>query len=128
MSINNRPKAGNKGGTFPYNKSVLTGLQQIADNTAKIAGLEDVIPPSTPTTVEDVVPANAGSTTTGVKGFSILFEGTGGTWGGVAVDSGYISSKVAPEGGRLNGQAYTVPTAADPNFPNSPRVLIEYIS
>jgi hypothetical protein len=39
MSINNRPTEGNKGGTFPYNKSVLKGLQKIADNTGGIGNL-----------------------------------------------------------------------------------------
>jgi len=81
------------------------------------------------TTVQNASSGAAGTTTAGVKGYSIQFEGTGGTLNTVPVDSGYSSGKAAPLGNVFTaGQDYVVPNAADPNFPNSPRVLIEYIT
>ena len=60
--------------------------------------------------------------------FSILFEGTGGTWETIPVDSGYKTSKAASLSNTLSSQNYVVPNVADVNFPFSPRVLIEYIT
>jgi hypothetical protein len=81
------------------------------------------------TTVANATPAAAGTTAAGVKGYSIQFEGTGGTLNTVPMDSGYSSGKAAPLGNVFTaGQAYVVPNVADVNFPNSPRVLIEYIT
>ncbi|MHA1166304.1 MAG: hypothetical protein ACTSRU_00670 [Candidatus Hodarchaeales archaeon] len=82
----------------------------------------------TPSTVENAVGGAAGSTASGVKGFSIQFEGAGGTLGGVPVDSGYSTGKAASLGNTLLSQAYVVPNVADVAFPNSPRVLIEYVT
>lgn len=112
----------------------LNGLQQaITDVSSWCEGASGIINilsgnTETPSTVENATSGGAGSTTAGVKGFSILFEGDGGVWGGVAVDSGYISSKSASLGNTLDAQAYTVPNVADADFPNSPRVLIEYVT
>lgn len=109
-------------------------LQALADINSWCAGAGATIATilegnsEIPTTVEDIVPANAGSTTNGVKAFSILFEGTGGTFGGVAVDSGYSSGKAASLSNGLASENYVVPNVADAAFPNSPRVLIEYIT
>ena len=92
-----------------------------------VDGLEDT--PVAGTTVQNNVPAAAGTTTAGVKGYSIQFEGTGGTLNTVPMDSGYSSGKAAPLGNVFtSGQAYVVPNVADPNFAFSPRVLIEYIT
>jgi hypothetical protein len=81
-----------------------------------------------PSTVENTSSGAVDSTNAGVKGFSILFEGSGGSLGGVPVISGYISSKAASLGNSLAAQAYVVPNAADATFPNSPRVVIEYVT
>lgn len=82
----------------------------------------------TPTTVQDIVPANPGTTTAGVKAFSIMFEGTGGSFGGVPVNSGYTTGKAASLSNTLDAEAYVVPNVADPAFPLSPRVIIEYVA
>ena len=113
-------------------------LQAISDVSSWCGGagttlvaIDDVLggTPVVGTTVVNATPSAAGTTSSGVKGYSIQFEGTGGTLNTVPMDSGYSSGKAAPLGNVFTvGQAYVVPNAADPNFPNSPRVLIEYIT
>ena len=96
-----------------------------------LVAIEDLLgnTPVVGTTVANATPAAAGTTTAGVKGYSIQFEGTGGALNGVPMDSGYSSGKGGPLGNVFSaGQAYVVPNVADPAFPNSPRVLIEYIT
>jgi len=82
----------------------------------------------TPSTVQNATSGGAGTTTAGVKGFSILFEGSGGTLNGVPVQSGYIKSVTPSLGNELGSEAYVVPNVADPDFPLSPRVVISYVS
>lgn len=81
----------------------------------------------TPMTIVDSV-GPTGTTPARVKSFSILFEGTGGALNGVPVVSGYENSKSASLGNTISSEAYTAPTVADPAFPNSPRVVISYVS
>lgn len=106
------------------------GVQALINIEAAVQNIDATLSGNTetPSTVENTTSGGAGSTTAGVKGFSILFEGSGGTLGGVAVDSGYSTSKSATLGNELGSQAYVVPNVADVAFPNSPRVLIEYVS
>lgn len=112
----------------------LAGLNQaISDVTSWCGGVANLISVitgnvETPSTVQDTTPAAAGTTNAGVKGFSILFEGTGGTLNGVPVVSGYVSSKDASLGNTLSSESYVVPNVADPNFANSPRVVITYVT
>lgn len=80
----------------------------------------------TPSVVENTTSGGAGSTTAGVKAVSILFEGTGGTLGGVAVNDGHVASFDASMANTLASIAYVVPNAASGSFPNSPRVVITY--
>jgi hypothetical protein len=82
----------------------------------------------TPSVVVDAVPANPGNTVAGVKGVSILFEGTGGSLGGVAMNSGQIMTYDASMANTVGSIAYVVPNVADANFPLSPRVVITYLT
>lgn len=109
------------------------GLEQaIADISSWCAGSAGVSGAlsgnvESPRTDQNTTAGATSTTPGGAKAFSILFEGTGGTLATIPVDSGYSIAKAASLGNTLDTQTYTVPTAADPNFPNSPRVLIEYI-
>lgn len=113
---------------------ILKAISDVAswcgDVSTSLSNIEGVISGNleVPSTAQDIVPLNAGTTTTGVKAFSILFEGSGGSFGGVPVVTGYSTGKAASLGNTLASEAYIVPNVADPNFPNSPRVLIEYIT
>lgn len=83
-----------------------------------------------PSTVEEVYSLGVnetGSTISGIRSFSILFEGTGGKLNGVPVVSGYVNSKSASLGNTLDSESYTIPTAGDVDFPVA-RVIISYTS
>ncbi len=100
-----------------------------SSNPLFVSGVTGTV--ETPTTIENVyVPVTnlSGTTPTGVKSFSIMFEGTGGELNGVPVVSGYINEKSASLGNTLASEMYTIPTTDDPQFaPNTARVVISYV-
>ncbi len=77
----------------------------------------------TPKTIQSLID---GSTPTPCKGFSIYFDGTGGTLDGVAVPDGYISSKTASASNILAAESYTVPTGLGISGSGLIRVVIGY--
>lgn len=110
-------------------RSLICAVTSLAKGTASdpvfVSGVTGVV--ETPLTIEDTASGGTGTTPSGAKSFSILFEGSGGELNGVAVISGYISSSSASLGNTLSTQDYTVPTTTDTFFPDSPRVVITYV-
>ena len=126
---------GNQSGWTDDTAGILQAISDVSSwcggTASTLIAIEDSLgnTPVAGTTVANATPAAAGTTAGGVKGYSIQFEGTGGTLNTIPMDSGYSSGKAAPLGNVFtSGQAYVVPNVADANFPNSPRVLIEYIT
>ena len=112
----------------------LAGLNQaISDVTSwcsgsgSILGLPTGIEENTSTT-QNNFPGAIGSTVLNSKSFSILFEGANGALDGIVMNSGQIVSKSASLGNTLAPEQYVVPNVADPQFPNSPRVVITSVS
>jgi len=81
-----------------------------------------------PSVVANAASGTAGSTVAGVKSFSISFEGSNGAKDGVVVESGHVANFSATLSNGLGSMAYTVPNVADTFYPNSPRVVIQYIA
>lgn len=63
-------------------------------------------------------------TPTAAKSYSILFEGTNGTYNGIPMNSGQVISVEAGFKATLTSLPFKVPNQPDPNYPNSPRVII----
>lgn len=78
----------------------------------------------TPFTIESGV---NGSTPSGVKSFSIRFEGSNGILGNAVMNSGDVISKSATLANSLSSENYVVPDTLDTDFPFSPRVVISYV-
>lgn len=113
-SVGNLKNEGNKGNNLPYQLRSLLLLGEIAD------ALGATPPgPVTPSIVEATVD---GSTLGNKKSISLLFRGTGGTLGGVAVPDNSVFT-FAPNGGNqtVSAIAYTVPTAGEK------RIIITYV-
>ena len=93
-------------------------INSAAGTTAALSGNAE-----TPLTIESAID---GSTPTPCKGYSIMFEGSGGALNGVTVPNGYISNKGASSSNYLLAESYTVPTVVDP-VSGLARVVISYV-